>query len=277
MGQIFMLYGRQYKILSSHEDDSSPKSCDSTLMIVSPLAYTRIGNILHSAQELGLHITNGVMSKLTTEQANSFFELSSIEHITSDASVVFELAGPNAVSACRECFEAEISAGVIHTCGSVPQAYPCLKELLCNPKISSPTALFTHCAVCIIKPHALNPDAGMILDLLLKDGLEISALKVTTLTPDVVEKLMRKYRGLVPDFAESVHQLCDGPCMLLEVREEDAVQRLKELAGPPDPVLAQQVAPQSIRALFGHSRALNAVHCTDLPEDGPLESRLLFE
>jgi nucleoside-diphosphate kinase len=41
--------------------------------------------------------------------------------------------------------------------------------------------------------------------------------------------------------------------------------------GPHDPEIARTLRPNTIRARFGQDRIKNAVHCTDLPEDGPLE------
>lgn len=39
----------------------------------------------------------------------------------------------------------------------------------------------------------------------------------------------------------------------------------------PSQVVAQELRPTSLRARFGSDRVRNAVHCSDLPEDGPLE------
>lgn len=38
-----------------------------------------------------------------------------------------------------------------------------------------------------------------------------------------------------------------------------------------DPEVARLIKPNTIRAKFGIDRTRNAVHCTDLPEDGILE------
>ncbi len=43
------------------------------------------------------------------------------------------------------------------------------------------------------------------------------------------------------------------------------------LCGPYDPEIAKTIRPNTIRAKFGVDRVKNAVHCTDLPEDGALE------
>ena len=47
--------------------------------------------------------------------------------------------------------------------------------------------------------------------------------------------------------------------------------------GPYDPVIAQHLKPDTLRAKFGESRVKNAVHCTDLPEDGSLECQYFFD
>ena len=52
--------------------------------------------------------------------------------------------------------------------------------------------------------------------------------------------------------------------------------KLRALVGPHDPDVAKAIRPNTIRALFGKDRVYNAVHCTDLVEDGPLEVDYLF-
>ena len=59
--------------------------------------------------------------------------------------------------------------------------------------------------------------------------------------------------------------------MLQIAVSEDVVQRFREFAGPHDPELAKHIRPQTLRARFGETRIKNALHTTDLPEDGVLE------
>jgi nucleoside-diphosphate kinase len=40
--------------------------------------------------------------------------------------------------------------------------------------------------------------------------------------------------------------------------------------------IARALRPKSLRALFGSDKIKNAVHCTDLPEDGTLECEYFF-
>lgn len=49
------------------------------------------------------------------------------------------------------------------------------------------------------------------------------------------------------------------------------------MVGPMDPEIGRVLRPTSLRAQFGSSRILNAVHCTDLEGDGPLEVGYFFD
>ena len=40
--------------------------------------------------------------------------------------------------------------------------------------------------------------------------------------------------------------------------------------------IARTIRPESLRARFGEDKQFNAVHCVDLPEDGPLEVDFFF-
>lgn len=55
------------------------------------------------------------------------------------------------------------------------------------------------------------------------------------------------------------------------------MQAVREMCGPHDPEIAKHLKPNTLRAKFGYDRVRNAVHCTDLPEDGTLEVRYFFE
>jgi len=48
------------------------------------------------------------------------------------------------------------------------------------------------------------------------------------------------------------------------------------VCGPHDPEMAKTVRPKSLRAVYGKDKGKNAVHCTDLPEDGILEVEYFF-
>lgn len=68
-------------------------------------------------------------------------------------------------------------------------------------------------------------------------------------------------------------ELTQGMCFALEVRQENAVQAFRQVVGPHDPEIARVVRPNTLRAKHGSDKIYNALHCTDLEEDGVLEVR----
>lgn len=54
------------------------------------------------------------------------------------------------------------------------------------------------------------------------------------------------------------------------------VKSFRDLCGPHDPEIARTLRPNTLRAKFGIDRVKNAIHCTDLPEDGILEVEYFF-
>lgn len=85
------------------------------------------------------------------------------------------------------------------------------------------------------------------------------------------------YRGVLPEFIPYTEQMTSGPCIVMEVRQENAVDSFRTLCGPMDPEIAKNLRPNTLRARFGCDRVMNGIHCTDLPEDGVLESSYFFE
>lgn len=74
-----------------------------------------------------------------------------------------------------------------------------------------------------------------------------------------------------------VAELCAGPCVALEVQQKDPAKTFREFCGPADPEIARHLRPGTLRAVFGKTKIQNAVHCTDLPEDGLLEVQYFFK
>ncbi len=98
---------------------------------------------------------------------------------------------------------------------------------------------------------------------------------------------LQVYKGVVPagEFSALVDEMSSGPCLAAEVGSRDGlldaqhvVEALRQLAGPADPELGRAIRPGCLRARFGQdSRITNALHVTDLAEDGWLETQYVFE
>jgi len=92
----------------------------------------------------------------------------------------------------------------------------------------------------------------------------------------MAEEFFDVYKGVLPEYPEVVYQMSNGPALVMEVRQQDAVNAFRKLVGPHDPEVAKHLRSDTLRARFGVDRVRNAVHCTDLPEDGLLEVEYFF-
>ena len=61
------------------------------------------------------------------------------------------------------------------------------------------------------------------------------------------------------------------------VPQPNELPRLRSCSGPYDPELGRCLHPATLRAKLGEDIARNALHCTDLVEDGPLECNYFFQ
>ena len=110
------------------------------------------------------------------------------------------------------------------------------------------TAVLNNCSLCIIKPHMLSSGtAGQVIDAILQAGFEISAMESFNLSRPIVEEFYDVYKGVLPEYLPLVEHLSNGPCIALEIRQENAVCSFRELCGPHDPEIAKHLRPNSIR------------------------------
>ncbi|KAH9601705.1 Nucleoside diphosphate kinase-like domain [Trypanosoma melophagium] len=139
------------------------------------------------------------------------------------------------------------------------------------------TAVMKNSSICVIKPHAITSGfQGAILQRLIDEGFHIGALGMYSLSLADAEDFLEVYNGVVPEYHRLVEQMSSGPCWVIEVCAENAVTALRAICGPHDPEICHVLFPHTIRSKYGVDRARNAVHCTDLEEDAPLESEFFF-
>lgn len=140
------------------------------------------------------------------------------------------------------------------------------------------TATMKNCAVCVIKPHAIGAgQGGIILQRIFDEGFKVTALGSFNLSIADSEDFLEVYRGVVPEYKKLTEHMASASCWAMEVRAENAVPALRAVCGPHDPDVCHVLFPHTIRSKFGLDRVLNGVHCTDLVEDGPLESEFFFD
>jgi nucleoside-diphosphate kinase len=81
------------------------------------------------------------------------------------------------------------------------------------------TALLNNCTLCIIKPHiVVNGLAGQLIDLILSEGFEISAMEMFYLNRNTAEEFYDVYKGILPEYLPLIEHMTSGPCIALEIR-----------------------------------------------------------
>lgn len=63
--------------------------------------------------------------------------------------------------------------------------------------------MLTNCTLCLIKPHAVQ-HAGNIIERILGEGFEISALSSFFLDRTSAEDFMELYKGIITDFSATI-------------------------------------------------------------------------
>ena len=153
-----------------------------------------------------------------------------------------------------------------------------MQGMLFNDSGNTNTATLDSCTCCIIKPHAVkSKQAGLIIDHIISQGYEISALRTLFFDKVQAEEFYEVYKGVVPEYQDHVLQLCGGLCIAMEIRAQDPVETFRVTAGPWDVEMAKELRPDTIRGKYGVDRIRNAIHCTDLPEDAELECEYCFK
>lgn len=258
VGSLITVYSRQLKIVSygnASTRDAFEKDRGRVVTIVPPEAYRQAGDIISAASS-----NQFTISKLKT-----------IMQPTGDMAVAVELIGADAVQSWSQVLSRNFGRS-FDTVG----ADSATDELFAK---SAGTATFDCCSLCIIKPHAFKAgNSGAVVDSLIKANFEVSAMQLFTLVRKEAENFYEVYKTVVSarEFTEMVAELSAGPCLAIEVRAENCVSELRKLCGPRNVDIATALRPTTLRARFGKSTIENAVHCTDLEDDGKLESEFFF-
>jgi nucleoside-diphosphate kinase len=272
------------------------------LALVKPDAYNHIGTILSAVQAAGFVIARLRMVRLSQQQAVAFSRMQPghgqehAQHLTADVCVAMELVGDDAVGkwlaivgpedpnkakmqapkSLRAHIATDYVKNGIHGSSDHSAAAAEIDFFFGRGGGEWPsTAMFNNCSLCVVRPHAFHA-AGEIVSRILAEGFEISAMGLWHMDRAISEEFLEVYKGVLPEYHDMCSQLCTGPSLVMEVRQEDAVPRLRELMGPLDPEVAKHLRPGTIRAKHGVDRVQNGVHCTDLTEDGLLEVEYFF-
>ena len=307
-----MINGRQYDI-TDYADEYTRKvfsqTGQHTYAMLKPGFYHRLGEALDRIYKEGLIVANLRFGHVSRETAALFYQEHEgkpfyetlVRYITSGPIVALELVGPNAISKWRQII------GPTNLERAKSEAPNSLRALYARSTTEnfahgsdSPTSAERELGIifgmrsvqlswqlhdttcCVIKPHAVKAGvAGKIIAQIVQSGFEISGAMLASLDINMSTEFLEVYRGVTEDFVEISQELASGPLIALELKlsnssSESPVHALREVCGPRDPIIAQALRPNSIRAKYGIDTVKNAVHCTDIEDDALLECEYFF-
>jgi nucleoside-diphosphate kinase len=123
-------------------------------------------------------------------------------------------------------------------------------------------------------------NCGEVLASISSAGFKIGAVFAVHMTSEIAEEIFDVYSGVYSSHSKMMQQLCSGcslAVMIVGSDGLDVVSEFREFVGPFQPEIARTLRPKTLRARFGVDDTHNAIHCTDLSEDGEMECRYFFE
>jgi len=125
----------------------------------------------------------------------------------------------------------------------------------------------------IIKPDAVERRlVGQILARIESAGFGIVAMRLARLTRADAEGFYAVHRDK-PFFGSLTAFMSSGPCVVMALEADDAIQRWRDLMGATDPARAE---PDTLRKVFGTSIERNVTHGSDAPETAAVELGYFF-
>ncbi|XP_064615445.1 nucleoside diphosphate kinase homolog 7-like [Liolophura sinensis] len=310
IGSIINICSRALHIVDYADDYTRRKFSsrkEKTFAMIKPECVNKVGQILDIITQKGFMVSKLKMCQLSRTEVFNFYEEHKgkpflddlVNYISSGPVIAMELMGQNAVqtwralmgptdpsvarkeapNSIRARFGTDKTQNACHGADSQGSAARELEFFFSSKGPSRQnTAKYTNCTCCVIKPHAvLDGVAGKILSAIIEAGFEISAMQMVNMEQANAEEFYEVYKGVIQEYYAMVKELTHGPCIALEIRSEDAPTKFRDMAGPADPEIARHLRPRTLRALYGKDKIQNAIHCTDLPEDGLLEVEYFFK
>lgn len=125
----------------------------------------------------------------------------------------------------------------------------------------------------MIKPDAVaNGHIGGILDMIIKDGFTIKAMKYTHMSEELAKEFYSVHKER-PFYMELVNFMTSGPIVAAILEKDNAVESFRKLIGATNPANAEE---GTVRKKYAESIERNAIHGSDSDENAKIEGDLLF-
>ncbi|XP_078030573.1 thioredoxin domain-containing protein 6 isoform X1 [Epinephelus lanceolatus] len=129
--------------------------------------------------------------------------------------------------------------------------------------------------LAVIKPDALEEHKDKIMEEISSGGFCVTQLKETVLSKEMAEEFYKEHREK-PFFNQLVEFMCRGPCLMLVLTKENAVEEWRAMMGPADPDQAKETSPNSLRARFASNILHNSVHGSSNEQHAEEKIRFIF-
>jgi len=292
IGKTIVVYSRQLKVVGYSDKFTKSKfqaiSNAYRMLFLDFKSFTRFVAQMHThASPFHFKMIRSVIADAQTQQSLGIQK-------SGEMLIMCEFVGSADIeSAYSECQNQDFNARICDE--SKDQAL--LKAIAACPSSANLSANAVS-SLCVIKPHALAAAPSIIEDIL-SEGFHITAVTTKKLTLSEAKDFYEVYNGVVKEYSYLVEQLLAGAVIALQIEcnrdnkenEQGQAQtgdmdaaianstfhEFREFVGPKDPEIAKYIRPHSLRAKYGADRVQNGVHCTDLQEDGALESHFFFQ
>eukprot|EP00873_Tetraselmis_striata_P014003 jgi/Tetstr1/434267/TSEL_023374.t1 len=310
-GGVVTVYARQLQILE-YGDEFTRKSlsgkAQKTLAMIKPDAYRHIGEIIEVAVKSGFRINKMKMCHLSKQEACEFYAAHEgkpffdklTDFMSSGRIVAMELMAPDAIAkwraligptnsdtaraeapkSLRALFGTDNTQNACHG-SDAPETAAEESSFFFGRRVG-PCHYANGTTLGIVKPAAFESGlTGRIIGTVMQ-RFHITAMELFHIDRANAAEFYEVYKGVVHpgEFTSMVDELSSGPFVAFEVMDPDGAdpcEPFREMCGPADPEIGKVLRPASVRAQYGLTKVNNAVHCTDLPEDGGLEVNYFFD
>jgi len=126
----------------------------------------------------------------------------------------------------------------------------------------------------IIKPDTLcQRVVGKVISIIEENGLKIKGLKMIKLNKKDAKNFYIEHKG--KDFyTPLVNFMSSNPCIVMVVSGNNAIKKLRKIAGKTDP---KEAKPMTIRRMFARDGRHNIVHASDSKKSAKREIKFFFK
>lgn len=278
IGSIISIHGKLTTI-TGYADVVTTKLCEdqnerSTLVVCSGIGMDKLGKTIAVVmEELGMTVVNIQLIWIKGETVEHY---SLPENLIGTSVVVLQCVS-------SKCLEkgVEVMKRIPGVLAATDQYEAEMWGELCRSMSSKPLVARReeNSTVVVLKPHAIQEKVvGNIVQIFCDAGLEITGFTQLSVTTSEMDKFLQPYRGVLPDIEGTVRSMTGTlwVMQLMSPQGMDVLQVVRTLCGPYDSVLAKKLYPRTIRGQFGKTQCENAVHCCDIPGEGPVYANFFF-